>query len=213
MDKHILIGVDADFSPPTQWALRVVNQLFEQDSGDLHLLLLTVIPLPYDPSPSLMKARGMGQLRPQTPTHQQSEHAQDVLCRARALLQRSCSDLVACIELVQCFGEPAIEVIKVAREQKTDWIVLGSRRNSPLQNLRRLVAGSTSQEIMSRAPCPVVIVTPPQCPRIHNLVAWYERAITHYLHEQLDGLTMFTPEEVTRMFVPPSRIGPTEYKK
>lgn len=60
MEKHILCGVDADFSPPTQWALRVVNQLFEQDSGDLHLLLLTVIPLPYDPSPSLMKARGMG---------------------------------------------------------------------------------------------------------------------------------------------------------
>ena len=60
MEKHILCGVDADFSPPTQWALRVVNQLFEQDSGDLHLLLLTGIPLPDEPSPSLMKARGMG---------------------------------------------------------------------------------------------------------------------------------------------------------
>jgi hypothetical protein len=50
----------------------------------------------------------------------------------------------------------------------------------------------------------------PESPR---LVTWYERAITHYLQEQLDDLTMFTPEEVTRMFVPPSRIGPTQHKK
>ncbi len=214
MDKHILFGVDGDFSPPTQWALRVINQLFEQDSGELHILLLTVIPLPYDPSPTLMKARGIGQLRPQTSTHEQREQAQDVLCRARALLQRSCPDLApSCIELVQRFGEPANEVVKVAREQKTDWIVLGSRGNSSLQNFRRLFGGSTSHEIMSRAPCPVVLVTPPQSPRIHNLVAWYEEAITHYLHEQLDAVTMFTPEEVTHMFVPPSPTSPAQRKR
>lgn len=214
MEKHLLLGVDEDFSPSTQWALRSVSQLFEQSSGELHLLLLTVIPLPYDPSPSLMKAQGRGQLCPLSATYEQSAQAQDVLCRARALLQWSCPDLASSrIELLQRFGEPSNEVIKVAREQQTDCIVLGSRGNSPLQNLRRLVAGSTSHEIMSRAPCPVVLVTPPQRPRLPNLVAWYEQAITHYLQEQLDGLTMFTPEEVTRMFVPPSCIGPTQHKK
>jgi nucleotide-binding universal stress UspA family protein len=213
MDKHMLLGVDGDFSPPTQWALRVVNQLFEQNSGELHILLLTVIPFPYDPSPTLMKARGIGQLRPLSATHEQRAQAQDVLCRARALLQRSCSDLApSCIELVQSFGEPANEVVKVAREQQADCIVLGSRGNSLLQNLRRLFAGSTSHEIMSRAPCPVVLVTPPQRPRIPNLVVWYEEAITHYLQEQLDAVTMFTPEEVTHMFVPPSPTSPAQRK-
>lgn len=213
MDNHLLLAVDRDFSPPTQWALRVVNQLFEQNSGELHLLLLTVIPVPYDPSPTLMKAQGRGQLRPRSATHEQRAQAQDVLCRARALLQLSCPDLAPSrIELVQRFGEPANEVIKVAREQQTDYIVLGSRGNSPLQNLRRLLAGSTSHEIVSRAPCPVVLVTPPQRPRIPNLVAWYEQAITHYLQEQLDAVTMLTPEEVTRLFVPPSLAGPAQRK-
>ena len=213
MEKHILLGVDGDFSPTTRWALRIVNQLFEQNSGERHILLLTVIPLPYDPSPTLMKARGIGQLRPQTSTPEQREQAQDVLYRARALLHRSCPDLASsCIELVQRFGEPANEVIKVAREQKTDCIVLGSRGNSSIQNLRRLFAGSTSHEIMSRAPCPVVLVTAPQWPRIPNLVAWYEEAITHYLCEQLDAVTTFTPEEVTHLFVPPSLSHPAQRK-
>jgi nucleotide-binding universal stress UspA family protein len=215
MDTHILLGVDGDFSPPTQCVLRVVNQLFEQNSGELHILLLTVIPTPCDLSPSLMKARGIGQIRPPTSTQEQREQAQDVLVRARALLQRSCPNLAPYyIELVQRFGEPANEVVKVAREQKTDCIVLGSRGNSSIQNLRRLFGGSVSREIMRLAPCPVVLVTPPERPRIHNLVAWYEEAITHYLHEQLDALAVFTAEEVTRMFVPPSAgLGPAQRKR
>jgi nucleotide-binding universal stress UspA family protein len=213
MEKHLLLGIDEDFSPPTQWALRLVNQLFEQNSGERHLLLLAVIPVPYDPSSTLMKARGIGQLRPQTPTHQQREQAQDVLCRARTLLQRSYPDLApSCIELVQRFGEPAIEVVKVARQQQTDCSVLGSRGNSSLQNLRRFFSGSTSYEIMRLAPCPVILVTQPQHPRLPGLVTWYERAITRYLQEQLDSLTMLTPQRVTHMFVPLSHRS-TQHKK
>ena len=214
MDTHILLGVDVDFSLPTHYALRVAGELFKQTTDGLHFLLLTVIPLPYDPSPTMMRAQGRGQLRPQTSTREQREHAQEVLCWASAFLQRYRPDLAPqSIELLQRFGEPANEVVKVAREQKTDCIVLGSRGNSSIQNLRRLFAGSTSREIMRLAPCPVVLVTPPQHHRLPSLVTWYEVAITHYLHEQLDGLTMFTPEEVTRMFVPPSRIDPTQHKK
>src|SRR5207302_712915 len=50
-------------------------------------------------------------------------------------------------------------------------------------------------------------------PGLLNLAVWYEEAITHCLHEQLDALTMFTPEEVTRMFVPPSPTSPAQRKK
>ena len=116
MDQHMLLGVDEDFSAPTQYALRVVTQLFEQNSGGLHLLVLTVIPLPYDPSPSLMKARGIGQMRPLAPTHEQCLQAQNVLSRASTLLHLYRPDLdPRRIELMQRFGEPAIEVINVAR--------------------------------------------------------------------------------------------------
>jgi hypothetical protein len=45
------------------------------------------------------------------------------------------------------------------------------------------------------------------------LVAWYEEAITHYLHEQLDAVTIFTPDEVTHMFVPPSPTSPAKRKQ
>jgi hypothetical protein len=45
------------------------------------------------------------------------------------------------------------------------------------------------------------------------LVAWYEEAITHFLHEQLEAVTMFTPEEVTHLFVPPSPTSPAQRKR
>ena len=213
MEKHLLLGVDEDFSPSTQWALRTVSQLFEQSRGELHLLLLTVIPLPYDPTPTLMKARGIGQIRPLAPTRKQYLQAQEVLGRASAFLHLYSPELdPRLIELMQRFGEPAHEVLKAAREQETDCIVLGSRGNSSIQNLRRLFAGSTSSEIMRLAPCPVMLVTPPQHYRFPNLAIWYERAITYYLHEQLDGLVMFTPERVTHMFVPLSHRS-TQHKK
>jgi hypothetical protein len=161
-----------------------------------------------------MQARGIGQTRPQAPTREQCLQAQDVLGRASAFLHLYHPDLASQrLELVQRFGEPADEVVKVAREHEVDCIVIGSRGNSSIQNLRRLFAGSTSREIMRLAPCPVVLVTPPQNPVLLNLVAWYEEAITHYLHEQLDGLTILTPEEVTRRFVPPSPTSPTQRKK
>lgn len=52
-------------------------------------------------------------------------------------------------------GTPAEAIIEVANTRKSDLIVMGSRG---LGRLAGLVLGSTSQKVVSHAPCPVLIV-------------------------------------------------------
>lgn len=52
-------------------------------------------------------------------------------------------------------GEPAEAIIEVAKNRNSDLIVMGSRG---LGRLAGLVLGSTSQKVVSHAPCPVLIV-------------------------------------------------------
>ncbi|RIK31201.1 MAG: universal stress protein [Anaerolineae bacterium] len=52
-------------------------------------------------------------------------------------------------------GQPAEAIIEVANNRKSDLIVMGSRG---LGRLVGLLLGSTSQKVVSHAPCPVLIV-------------------------------------------------------
>ena len=56
-------------------------------------------------------------------------------------------------ELIE--GDPAEVIIEVAKTRNNDVIVMGSRG---LGRLAGLVLGSTSQKVVSHAPCPVLIV-------------------------------------------------------
>ncbi len=56
-------------------------------------------------------------------------------------------------ELIE--GDPASAIIEVANTRKSDVIVMGSRG---LGRLAGLLLGSTSQKVVSYAPCPVLIV-------------------------------------------------------
>ena len=56
-------------------------------------------------------------------------------------------------ELIE--GDPAEAIIEVARTRNSDVIVMGSRG---LGRLAGLILGSTSQKVVSLAPCPVLIV-------------------------------------------------------
>jgi nucleotide-binding universal stress UspA family protein len=179
MDKCIILAVDGEFSRQTQHALRTAGDLFAQAALGLHFILLTVIPLPYDPSPALMKSRGIGQCHPPSPTSQQRRQATEVLSLAGALLQRQGFALALLhVELVQRFGDPADEIVKVARQRWADYVVLGRRGNSSMHQLRRVFVGSISSDVMRTAPCPVLLVTPPPIPRPHNLLAWRTRGET-----------------------------------
>jgi nucleotide-binding universal stress UspA family protein len=202
----IIIGVDENFSHLTQYALRMSGDLFDVQ---VTFLLLTVIPTPYDTTPTWLKARGIGQIQPPGATHEQRAQADATLHKAQALLKRTHSHALRETVLLQRFGDPAIELVKAAQENQATSIVLGNRgEHSPLRYLRRFFSGSISQAIYSLSSCPLVLLTPPlQAHGLSELSFWYQDAITRYLSEQLDTLTVLTPEDVIQRFVPPGSIS------
>jgi nucleotide-binding universal stress UspA family protein len=55
-------------------------------------------------------------------------------------------------------GDPATEILRVAREVPCDLIVLGTHGRT---GLTRLVLGSVAEEVLRKAPCPVLTVKAP----------------------------------------------------
>ena len=80
------------------------------------------------------------------------------LKHAKAVLEQAVTivgDIPAEIHTELIEGDPAEAIIEVARTRTSDVIVMGSRG---LGRLAGLVLGSTSQKVVSHAPCPVLIV-------------------------------------------------------
>jgi len=59
------------------------------------------------------------------------------------------------IELRMVHGDPATEIVHVAREAGSDMIVMGTHGRS---GLGRLLLGSIAEEVLRRADCPVLTV-------------------------------------------------------
>lgn len=69
--------------------------------------------------------------------------------------QDAVGEIPGVIETEHLEGSPAEAIIEVAKIRGSDVIVMGSRG---LGKLAGLVLGSTSQKVVSHAPCPVLIV-------------------------------------------------------
>jgi nucleotide-binding universal stress UspA family protein len=215
MNKRILLGIDANFSPATQQALQTVSEFMQQTSPLLHLVLLNVISLPAVASPSI--GLYAGQLQALAVTPEQRTQAEDALGRARAELQKQ-GVAAGQIEMLIRVGLPADEIVRTAKELQVDFIVIGSRGNLAGQRIRRFFAGSISRKVLHTAHCPVMIVSPLQervptsrlskAGRSGDLVKWYEEAITQYLKEHPSALRVFTPLEVAQTFAPSQRKAP-----
>ena len=195
MIRRIVVAIDAYISPQTQHVLRVASSLLEVSSPQLGVVLLHVIPVPDIPRSKL----GVTKV---TPTVGQRELAEQALHKARLELQEQ-GIVPERIELLLRSGAPPDEIVKAAQELEADFIMIGSRGNSLKQKIRRVLMGSTSRQVVQRGSCPVMIAALPQMPGPHNLVAWYQEAITHSLREHPDKLMTFTAPEVARMFAPP----------
>ncbi|MCQ9164462.1 universal stress protein [Arthrobacter sp. STN4] len=59
-------------------------------------------------------------------------------------------------------GSPADELLRIAAEDEASLIVIGLRRRSPVG---KILFGSTAQEVLLNADCPVVAVKPDRHPR------------------------------------------------
>jgi nucleotide-binding universal stress UspA family protein len=202
MNKRILLGVDADLSPTTQYALRAVGEFVAQAAAPVHLTLLNVISITQ--VVAAHPALYVGQVMPLIAPSVQRERAEEVLHRARLILQRQGIDRELIDEVVR-IGSPADEIVKVAKELQVSFIVVGSRGESVRQKLRRFFAGSVSHRVLQLASCPVMIATPPRSAHPRDLVVWYEDAIKRYLNENTSSLAVFTPEQVAQQFVPPHK--------
>jgi len=199
MNRRIVIAIDADISLQTQFVLHVASSLLELTSSELGAVLLHVIPVPDLPRSKFGKANI-------ALTTTQRELAERALHQARLALQKQ-GIAPERIELLLRSGSPPGEIVKVACELEADFIMIGSRGNSLKQKVRRVFTGSTSRQVIKLGACPVMVVSLPPIPGSDSLVAWYQKAITHSLHEHPDQLMIFTASETASLFAPPRRAA------
>lgn len=197
MIQQILLGVDIDLSPTTQTMLQVVRSLLQELAPQGQALLLTVIPVPYDRPSS--PGRFRGQAPSWSATTAQRTQARHTLHLAQTMLVQG-DIAVSRLETLVREGLPSEELVKVATERQAACIILGYRGAVLRHRLRRLLLGSTTAQILRKAPCPILLVPLPA--GSIDLVAWYEAAITRELSEHTCGLSIFTPEEVASRFSP-----------
>jgi nucleotide-binding universal stress UspA family protein len=55
-------------------------------------------------------------------------------------------------------GDPAIEILRVAAKEKADLIVMGTHGRG---GVLRMLMGSVAEQVMRKAPCPVMVVRLP----------------------------------------------------
>jgi len=100
----------------------------------------------YDPIPSYLGEPDM-----QSAINARLSESQEILRKAADAVGKTSAEIHT--ELIE--GNPAEAIIEVAKTRGSDVIVMGSRG---LGRLIGLVLGSTSQKVVSHAPCPVLIV-------------------------------------------------------
>lgn len=196
MSQHILIGIDTDLSPATQFMLRTASELFPSQQ----FILIHVIPMP-----QMMTAHAgfyMSQSTTFAPTTRQYQEAEELLRKARLIMYQHGVDS-RYVQTVIRTGMPVEELIRATVELQAKLIIVSGRGNSFSQRLRRLVLGSISHTVLRDATCPVLIVSPPRQPHPPDLVTWYRDEIRRYLKEHPGDLAIFAPAEAALAFIPP----------
>jgi nucleotide-binding universal stress UspA family protein len=122
-------------------AVKVASEMAHcVDSAELRIVVA------YDPIPPYL-----GEPNMQEAIDARLNDAQDILQKAVKMV----GDIPGEIHTELIEGNPAEAIIDVAKTRNSDVIVMGSRG---LGRLAGLVLGSTSQKVVSHAPCPVLIV-------------------------------------------------------
>ncbi len=143
--KKILCPVD--FSEPSDHALRYATAFAEAYGS--HLTLLHVVELPFLPSYS---TAGVPELHfPVDEMQRQCRERMDKLLEEHGNERDTDGDVVV--------GVPFVEIVKKAKEEEFDLIVLGTHGHS---GLKHLIIGSVAEKVVRKAPCPVLSVKHPE---------------------------------------------------
>ena len=139
--KRILLALDL-LSPPEQWAPWVKSLARGHDAA---VLVLAVAP-------------DMTALSNFYPPH--ARFQEKVVCRTesqlKALVDEHLRDMPE-VETLVLIGREAGLILEAARQKQVDLIILGVRRR---RGLDRLLYGCSVQEVVKKAPCPVLIMGP-----------------------------------------------------
>ena len=138
MFKRILLAVDG--SDHALRAAKVAADLARSMKSELRVVIA------YEPIPWYL-----GEPNLQDAINARLKDAQNILQKAVAVAGDMPDEIHT--ELIE--GDSAEAIIEVAKTRNSDVIVMGSRG---LGRLAGLVLGSTSQKVVSHAPCPVLIV-------------------------------------------------------
>lgn len=139
MFKRILLAVDG--SKHAERAAKVAKEM----ANCMELSELRIVAA-YDPIPPYL-----GEPNNQLVINARLDEAQRILQEAVT----NVGDIRGNIHTEMIEGSPAEAIIEVAKTHNSDLIIMGSRG---LGRLAGLVLGSTSQKVVSHAPCPVLIV-------------------------------------------------------
>ena len=61
------------------------------------------------------------------------------------------------VETVETEGDPAEKIVALAREERFDTIIIGTRRRMGVADY---LLGSVAMRVLARAPCPVIAISP-----------------------------------------------------
>lgn len=133
-----------DFSPNSQFAFRLACSLANDYKARLILLHVSPPPVIY----------GEGIVPPDF------QESAEVLREKLKAVQATAPEVVMEERLVE--GDPATEILRAAEETKCDVILMGTHGRT---GLSRLLMGSVAEQVVRKAPCPVVTVKhPPESP-------------------------------------------------
>lgn len=141
IDKILL---PTDFSAQSDYALRLATSLARDHEAKL-LILHVAATLGAE---FVSFGEAVSQLQPETHLHQIREELE----RVRP------PDPDVPVEHILAEGDPAQEILRVARETNCGLIVMGTHGRSGLQ---RLLMGSVAEQVMRHASCPLLTVKLP----------------------------------------------------
>lgn len=143
------ILVPTDFSETSEVALRYGKSLAQTFGAALHVIHVVQEPFA---QPWAVEAYGFSLAT------LQAEWQRDASARVEGLLSaEERAELNATLTTV--LGHPFVEILRYAKEQEVDLIVLGTHGRGPLGHL---VMGSVAERVVRKAPCPVLTVRHPQ---------------------------------------------------